>query len=101
MAISLLSGTRNSAVTARLRLCLLLLFAVMESNSQTSELEMLAALAALDKFGNAYNKFCATWAKGPFDIHQAKQLSTLWHNVEASGYWPIEENKPTEKEKHK
>jgi len=58
-------------------------------------------LAALNKFGNAYNRFCATWAKGTFDIHQAKQLSRLWHDVETSGYWPREEKKQTEKEKHK
>ena len=41
---------------ARLKLCLLLLLAGMESPSQTSEAEMMAAL---DKFSTAYNRFAA------------------------------------------
>lgn len=75
---------------ALLRLCLLVLIAGMESPSQTSEVEMLAAL---DKFSSAYNRFAMTWAKGTFDVRQAKQLSKLWHDVEDSGYWPREEKR--------
>lgn len=73
---------------ALLRLCLLALFAGMESESQTSEAELLQAL---DKFGNAYNRFALTWAKGKYDLAQARQLSKLWKDVETSGYWPRDE----------
>lgn len=75
---------------ALLRLCLLASIAGMDSPSpaQTPDADLLRAL---ERFANSYNRFAATWSQGTFDIRQAKQLSKLWHDVEASGYWPREE----------